>query len=262
MLTFLTTVFVVSLLGSLHCAGMCGPLAGLATGLGNLQIAPVAWLHAFYHGGRALTYAALGVVAGALGAGVDWGGSLLGLQQVAALLAGAAMITIGLATLAPHLGLPRQWFGAPPLLQRIIAAGHRQAQRLTPLPRAGLIGLLTALLPCGWLYAFVIAAAGTGSALLGGLTMVAFWGGTVPILSVVGVGLATLRKIGPRLTAVAAVLMVALGVVTVVQRGALATTAFAREVHARTGDLTHTANSAVALDKLGETRMPCCDSDQ
>ena len=35
MIALLTTVFVASLVGSLHCAGMCGPFVAVA--VGNLQ---------------------------------------------------------------------------------------------------------------------------------------------------------------------------------------------------------------------------------
>ena len=43
-------------------------------------------------------------------------------------------------------------------------------------------GLLTALLPCGWLYLFALFAAGTGSWLSGSVVMIAFWLGSVPAL--------------------------------------------------------------------------------
>jgi uncharacterized protein len=69
------------------------------------------------------------------------------------------------------------------------------------------LGLATTLLPCGWLYAFAVVAAGTGQALGGAAVMAAFWAGTVPALALVGVGIAGLgarvRRHVPVLTSLA-----------------------------------------------------------
>lgn len=54
--------------------------------------------------------------------------------------------------------------------------------------RAWLTGLVTTLLPCGWLYVFVATAGGAGSVRGGMLVMAAFWLGTVPALVAVGLG--------------------------------------------------------------------------
>src|SRR5690606_18807129 len=62
------------------------------------------------------------------------------------------------------------------------------------LGRAALLGVSTGLLPCGWLYAFALSAAATGSARDGALVMAAFWLGSVPAL--VGVGAIVARLSG------------------------------------------------------------------
>lgn len=58
-----------------------------------------------------------------------------------------------------------------------------------PVVRAAATGLFTTLLPCGWLYAFVVTAAGTGSGtpLHGAALMAVFWLGTLPMMLTVGV---------------------------------------------------------------------------
>jgi sulfite exporter TauE/SafE len=88
-----------------------------------------------------------------------------------------------------------------------------------PARRAWLIGALTGLIPCGWLWAFVIAAAGTGSPISGGLTMFAFWLGTVPamvgLLRITGPLLARVRARMPAITAVA---LIAIGLGTLALR--------------------------------------------
>jgi hypothetical protein len=80
-------------------------------------------------------------------------------------------------------------------------------------------GVCTALLPCGWLYAFVAMAAGTGSALRGGVAMLVFWTGTVPILAVIGSGVRELLARAGRVVQIATALMVmALGVASIAGR--------------------------------------------
>jgi hypothetical protein len=82
--------------------------------------------------------------------------------------------------------------------------------------RAGTLGALSALLPCGWLWAFAITAAGTGSVPRALLVMLVFWFGTVPALAVVG--LAAQRATGPlraRLPVLTAMALVVLGLLTI-----------------------------------------------
>jgi hypothetical protein len=188
----LGTVLAASLVGSLHCAAMCGGLvawyAGSQTDRGTSLRS-----HAAYHGGRFATYLTLGAVAGLLGAGLDRAGSSLsGLGSLAAVVSFALLLLWGGARLLEASGarLP-QWSGFQRAYGRVLA----RLARLTKWPRplaAGLLGLASALLPCGWLYAFVLVAAGTGSASNGIAVMVAFWLGTVPMLLGLGLGLGAL----------------------------------------------------------------------
>lgn len=88
--------------------------------------------------------------------------------------------------------------------------------------RAASIGLLTTLLPCGWLYAFVVTAAGTADPVMGGVTMAVFWVGTLPMLIAVG----TLARratgaLGSKLPAITAGAVIVVGVVTVIDRAGL-----------------------------------------
>lgn len=208
-LALLGAVLVASLVGSLHCAGMCGVFVAMAVGAG--QGASRTRLQALYHGGRLVGYSALGAAAGALGQAVDLGASAVGLHHGAAALAAGTIILIAALSIAKELGwrLPRVRI---PVAQRLFAGGARRAQRLSVPGRALTIGLLTALLPCGWLYAFAIVAAGTASPGAGALVMAAFWIGTVPVLALVGVGAGSLRqRLGSRARIAAAVLVAALG---------------------------------------------------
>ncbi len=195
MTALLLAVFVASLLGSLHCAGMCGPFVAFATlhakgvapmraGSGQLQLA--------YHGGRLLAYTALGLAAGLLGATLNLGGSLLGVGKLAGLFAGLLLMAVGLSRILSLTGIRVPALPGATRVQRVVVAGQALASRLTPRRRALLIGLLTTVLPCGWLYAFVAVAAGTGQSIYGALVMFVFWSGTVPILAGIGAGLGQL----------------------------------------------------------------------
>ena len=215
-------VLGASLLGSAHCAGMCGGfVAFYATGAGARR----AGAHAAYHGGRWLSYVVLGVLAGALGAGLDRGFAATGWAASARILAGAFITAWGAAKLLRVLA-PRLWtrvdahaprFGRS--LGGVVAAVLGRFAYSPPALRALALGLLTTLLPCGWLYAFVATAAGTGSPAHGALVMTAFWVGTLPMMALLGVLARTAA--GPfarRLPLLSACLLVAIGLFTLAGR--------------------------------------------
>lgn len=199
MLVLLAAVFMASVAGSMHCVGMCGGLVAFVAGAGSTpanasgnpgtKAMPAAWaVHATYHLSRAITYTLLGVVAGMVGAAVDFSGSALGLGRAAVILAGATMVAFGLIAFLRNFGVRMPAVRMPGFLTRAFARGHRFAAGRGPIYRAGLVGGLTAALPCGWLYAFVLTAATTSHPVSGGMVMLAFWLGTVPVLLGVGWG--------------------------------------------------------------------------
>ncbi|MBM4342730.1 MAG: sulfite exporter TauE/SafE family protein [Deltaproteobacteria bacterium] len=232
--TMVWTVFAASVVGSLHCAGMCGGLVAFAVGAPapGTQQTGRGWrerwrqgLHCLggvqsaYHGGRLLAYSLLGMAAGALGRGVDAAGASQGWSQSAAAAAGVAMIAWGTWNLLGAAGvkLPRAHRFAA--LASLYGATLRRLRAQPAMVRAGVLGLASALLPCGWLYAFVITAAGTGSATGGALAMAAFWAGTLPMLAALGAGVQALagpmRRHVPKLAAAALVLV---GVLAIAHR--------------------------------------------
>lgn len=210
-------VFVASLLGSLHCAGMCGPFAAFAV-LRDRQRG--AWpLQALYHGGRLAAYLTLGALAGGLGASLDLGASLLGIGRIAGVLAGAMLVLLGGRRALALLGVRMPNVSAAVAIGRMLARMQTRVMRMGAAARALGTGLCTALLPCGWLYAFVAMAAGTGSPLQGGLLMLVFWSGTVPILAGIGAGVhEVLGRMGRWIQVTTAVLVIGLGVLSIVGR--------------------------------------------
>ena len=257
MITILTAVLFASLLGSLHCAGMCGALVAFAVGGMEAHSIPARiFLQLAYHGGRLVTYALVGAVCGLLGAALDLGGSLVGLHRAAAVLAGGTMIGVGIISVLQYRGwrLPRT--RVPSALQWLLVSGQRLAIGLRPLPRALIIGLLTAFLPCGWLWAFALIAAGTGNAAWGAAVMIAFWAGTVPVLASVGAAVQTLTgTLGRRLPLITAVLLVALGLGTIAERFVLSGEPLVAPLP---------ANGPIDLEQqietVRQTPPPCCQT--
>jgi sulfite exporter TauE/SafE len=200
------SVLVASLLGSLHCAGMCGGFVAFYAGDSGRRAG-----HLAYNLGRLIAYATLGAVAGALGAALDLGGALLGIQRVAAVVAGAFIVLWGTVLLVESLGQRVPRLHPPSWLQGSLLRGLRRIAGWRPVTRALATGLLTGGLPCGWLYAFVVTAAGTGSGIRGAALMIVFWLGTLPVMVSLGVGLrglaGPLRRYVPAACATAMILV-------------------------------------------------------
>ncbi|MCM2375200.1 sulfite exporter TauE/SafE family protein [Aporhodopirellula aestuarii] len=220
----ITAVVTASLLGSMHCVGMCGPLAIWASGAGErasrMQIVTSTSL---YHVGRLITYTIAGLIAGGVGSLVDVGGQTLGFQLAAARVVGTLMVVIGVWKLGTMFFAGRISASAGPTPSRI--GGLLVKLRpfifgLPPSARALSVGMLTTLLPCGWLYLFALVAAGTGSVLMGGITMAAFWVGTVPALTALIAGTQTLSHEFVRIVPiVTALLLIVTGGMTASGRG-------------------------------------------
>ncbi len=187
-------VLGASLLGSLHCTAMCGGFAACAKKEGQPA----------YHLGRLFAYVLLGILAGSLGATLDFAGERwLGLQRAAGLVLGALLIFQAIKALG--------------FLKRPIQLGVRPSrwtQIRRKLSRSALgIGLLSAVLPCGWLWSFVTLAGASGSVAGGASVMLAFWLGTVPALTALGLLAGQLsQKLGRYAPKATAVILLAAGI--------------------------------------------------
>jgi len=254
MTALIAAVFVASLIGSLHCAGMCGAFLAFAVGEG--RPGERAALSAAYHGGRLLTYAALGASAGSVGALLDLGGALAGISRAAMVLAGAVMVLFGVSAAMAAVGSKPLRMPIPQVMQRVLALGHRAATKLTPVRRALMIGLITTLLPCGWLYAFAAVAAGTANPLSGVLTMAVFWLGTLPVMVSLGVGVQRLTGVvGRKLPHLAAVMLIGAGLWTLAGRSTLDANAIAAD-QAVYEDF---EAARIGLSAAGQQTPDCCE---
>lgn len=171
--------FLVGLLGSTHCLGMCG---GLAAAMGQQR--GKAHLLLAYNAGRLLTYTVLGAVAGLLGMQVLK--LAPGLTLALRTLAGLLVIAMGLYVCQWWMGLTR--------LEQLGAALWRRLQPLVkgllPVQHTGqalLLGGLWGLLPCGLVYSTLTWAVANANWVHSALLMLAFGLGTAPAM--VGVGL-------------------------------------------------------------------------
>jgi len=171
------TAFILGLVGSMHCAGMCGPLA-LALPGAALTPARFALGRLAYNAGRIVTYCGLGVIFGLFGktlllAGVQrWVSISLGVLLIAGLLSARK-----LALWKPVTALVNQ-------LKTRMSGLLRQRSLFS----VGALGLLNGLLPCGLVYVAAAGATATGHVLTGAIYMAAFGAGTLPMMLAIGFG--------------------------------------------------------------------------
>jgi uncharacterized protein len=228
MLTLLSTVFVASILGSVHCVGMCGPFALLAT-TDPQHRRSVTGPAVLYSIGRLITYASVGAIFGTFGYALSLGVNVLGgvslttIQRVMTTGAGILMIAIGTLAIARYAGINFRLAKFDRLFHAIIQPIYKRLKNASVLQRSFLIGATSCLLPCGWLYTFAIVAAGTGNPLSGALVMTVFWAGTVPIMLALMCGAKKLgQPILKRLPALTAVLVIIVGICTITYRSPIA----------------------------------------
>jgi uncharacterized protein len=203
-------MLVLGLTSSLHCAAMCGPLvvvasAPVALGAREASLGRLARWQIAYHLGRGITYSLVGAVLALAGAAL---GALSATRQLGAVLqlgVGIALVVAGIWQLVPRR--PRSAGGAGTLARLL-------RRLLTTRRAAGLfgLGLATGLLPCGVLYAAFARSLAAGTALAGVALMLAFWLGTVPLLSALGLTSGRLyRAAGRYSTALACAALLATG---------------------------------------------------
>jgi uncharacterized protein len=266
-------VVTASVLGSMHCVGMCGPLALWASGAGDGN-SRLALNTSLYHFGRMLTYALVGLLAGLVGQLTDFGGEVLGVQLAAARIVGVLMVVMGVIQVLKWWSLRRGssgWFTSKPsarkpsatpkqsLVSKWLVSLRPRVFALNPPTRALATGLLTALLPCGWLYLFALFAAGTGSWLSGGVVMVAFWLGSVPALVAVVMSTKLLTgRLRQFVPVVVALMMIVAGGFTMAGRG-FANLHSLAEIPVPKQHVTEDTVTT-SLDELVKTPLPCCQT--
>ena len=174
----LISAFILGLLGSFHCVGMCGPIAFMLPVDRSNSFKKVFQI-AMYHFGRLLAYGIIGLVFGLVGKGLY----IFGLQQQLSIVIGVLMIVV---VLIPHKTFNNYNFSKP--LFRIISkvkSALGQALKRKTADTFLTIGFLNGFLPCGLVYMALFAAIATGNTLEGSLYMLIFGLGTIPLMTTV-----------------------------------------------------------------------------
>lgn len=166
--------FTMGLLGSLHCLGMCGPIALALPRVGEGQWGR--WAGGLvYNAGRITTYMVLGVIAGVLGGGLVY----FGAQQVISIVVGGLIL---MAAILPFL-FKRLNIGA-----WLVQGTGRLKKAFAPFfakrsfGSLWAIGQLNGLLPCGLVYMAVGGSLVTGRYDQGLIFMFFFGLGTLPMM--------------------------------------------------------------------------------
>lgn len=200
---------VTGLVGSAHCVGMCGGLVAAS--------APTKVANLFYQLGRLMAYSCLGFIGGLIGRTLTVNMENPLLSLVPSVLMGLAFIWIGLGQSKkklPKVSLP-QW------LQNLSHLGLSTTLSLK-LPtkiKSFLVGLLSFLLPCGFLYGALLVSIGFQSPWTSMGVMAFFWLGTAPAMSFAPEFLRRiLRPLQERSPMIVSVFFIALGIGTIAWR--------------------------------------------
>lgn len=176
-------VFLMGLLTSTHCIGMCGGIIlSQTTDASSLDGGPQRRRRGLaaslsYNAGRTLSYALLGGVFGALGTVITYTAKA---KSIVFVMAGLAVALIGIQMLGLLPGLRR----LSPEQKAPCALPLRARRAFVGKPL--IIGILTGLMPCGPLYAMWLYSMSTGSFLRGAAAMLCFALGTAPLLLAFG----------------------------------------------------------------------------
>lgn len=167
------TAFLVGLAGSLHCIGMCGPIA-LALPVGNHSQTGLVLNRLLYNLGRVLTYSLFGLVFGIFGQGL----AVAGLQRIATISLGVIIIlwfvTPGkYKTTITNSGISRS-------ISKVFNKLFGKFLQNPSHSSLFILGILNGFLPCGFVYVGVAGAISTGGVSSSVLYMILFGLGTVP----------------------------------------------------------------------------------
>lgn len=171
----LVSGFILGLFGSLHCVGMCGPIAFMLPVNRKhrwLQLAQVV----SYHIGRLVSYATLGMLFGMLGKSFYF----FGFQQQISIIVGVIMIVSIMApAVIKRFSISKPIFAYTQKIQNRLGKELKKKKNNTFFT----LGFLNGLLPCGLVYMAIFAALTTSTVTEGMLYMLLFGVGTIPLMT-------------------------------------------------------------------------------
>lgn len=172
----LVSAFVLGLLGSFHCVGMCGPIAFMLPVDRTNSFKKVGQI-AMYHFGRLLAYGVIGLVFGWIGKRLF----IFGFQQQLSIFIGVLMIFV---VIIPQKTFNKYNFSKPVyniIFKVKLALGSALTKKTADTFLT--IGFLNGFLPCGLVYMALFTATASGHALGGAIYMVVFGFGTIPLMT-------------------------------------------------------------------------------
>lgn len=172
----LVSAFILGLLGSFHCVGMCGPIAFMLP-VDRTNTVKKASQITVYHIGRLLAYSIIGLVFGLIGKSLF----IFGYQQQLSIITGSLMILI---VIIPQKTFNKYNFSKPvyKIISKIKSTLGSALKKKT-MDTFLTIGFLNGFLPCGLVYMALFAAIAGGNALNGSLYMAIFGLGTIPLMT-------------------------------------------------------------------------------
>ncbi|MBU2995261.1 sulfite exporter TauE/SafE family protein [Cellulophaga baltica] len=172
----LLAAIILGFMGSLHCVGMCGPIAFMLPVDRSSNFKKISQIF-IYHFGRLLAYSILGLIFGLLGKGLF----VFGMQQKLSIAIGVLMIIV---VLIPHQKLNKFNLSKPiyKIIGKVKNKLGKELQKKTP-DTFLTIGFLNGFLPCGLVYMALFGAIAMGSPLQGALYMTLFGVGTIPLMT-------------------------------------------------------------------------------
>ena len=206
--------FITGLLGGVHCFGMCGGIVGALSINNAPKKIPINILFG-YNLGRILGYVCAGTLVAFIGSSLANLTGLQSIQTVLAIISACFMIALGLYLAGIWQGLAkieiignRLWTYIQPISKRFMPV--HTFQRALP------FGFIWGWLPCGLVYTALIWTLSAGSALEGGLIMLAFGLGTLPNLLAMGIMATHLAKWvkHPKVKLIAGTIVILLGLLT------------------------------------------------
>jgi hypothetical protein len=165
--------FLLGLVGSLHCAGMCGPIA-LNLPLRGNSFAERLISGILYNLGRTMMYGVMGAIFGFIGQGF----LLLGIQRWVSITMGVVLI---LSVIAPF-AFKRIKFSNFDFFTGFVRSSIQKLFQMRSYKGLFLIGMLNSLLPCGLVYLAIVGAIASGNMFYGSLYLVFFGLGTLPMM--------------------------------------------------------------------------------
>ena len=169
------TAFLVGIFGSLHCIGMCGPIA-LALPFQGQSRTSYFTGRILYNSGRIITYSLIGAIIGLAGQGL----SLAGAQRFLSIGSGILLILIVLlpAAITDKISILKPAYRFTGFLKSKFGVLFSKASFVSTF----LIGILNGFLPCGLVYVALAGALAGGSYMNGMIYMGVFGLGTFPVM--------------------------------------------------------------------------------